>query len=180
MEQEKTIIERETADKQENIEQENVTMSKTDYEKAIQSASDKVRGQYAEQVKALKAKVAELTPPVKTEAEIALEKRLAALELKEREAEAKSKRLDLLAALGSKKLDAALADHLKDGADIEALATLIDNLVNERMKGNGYIPNGHQNNTGTSKEDWKKMDYAQREALFNSNPTLVQSFLGNR
>ncbi|MEA4899407.1 MAG: hypothetical protein VB115_14355 [Christensenellaceae bacterium] len=179
MEQEKTIIERETA-QQENVDQENVTMSKADYEKAIQSASDKVRGQYAEQVKALKAKVAELTPPVKTQAEIALEKRLAALELKEREAEAKSKRLDLLAALGEKKLDAALADHLKDGADVEALATVIDNLVNERMKGNGYVPTGHQNNTGTTREDWKNMDYAQREALFNANPALAQSFMGNR
>lgn len=45
-----------------------VTMSKVDYDKAIQAAEDRVRTKYSKDIKALEKKVAELTPVQKTEA----------------------------------------------------------------------------------------------------------------
>ena len=49
-----------------------VTMSKADYDKAIQSAEDKVRGKYSKEINELKAKVQELSPVEKSQAEIDL------------------------------------------------------------------------------------------------------------
>ena len=47
-----------------------VTMSKTDYDKAIQSAEDKIRGHHSKEINDLKDKIKELTPVEKSQAEI--------------------------------------------------------------------------------------------------------------
>ena len=64
--------------------QETITMSKVDYNKAIQSAEDKVRDKMAKEIRDLQAKIKELSPVEKTQAEIDVENRLAALEASEK------------------------------------------------------------------------------------------------
>ena len=59
-------------------------MFKTEYDKAIQSAEDKVRGKMSKTIKELEKKVSELSPVEKTPEQIDLENRLAALEAKEK------------------------------------------------------------------------------------------------
>ena len=54
----------------ETQEQDTITISKSDYEKAIQSAEDKLRTKYSTDIKALNDKVTELTPKQKSDAEL--------------------------------------------------------------------------------------------------------------
>ncbi len=61
-----------------------ITISQTEYDKKIQSETDKVRTEYSKKVKELEAKIKELTPAQKSDAEIDFEKRLAALEAREK------------------------------------------------------------------------------------------------
>ena len=58
---------------------ESVTMTKDEYNKAIQSAEDKVRGKLSKQIKELERQVNELKPVEKSQEEIDLENRIAAL-----------------------------------------------------------------------------------------------------
>ena len=78
-----------------NHAEETVTMSKADYDKAIQAAEDRLRTKYSKEIKTLQDKITELTPVQKTDAELAIEQRLAELERKEKESEEKAKVLGL-------------------------------------------------------------------------------------
>ena len=150
-----------------NEQEETITMSKTDYDKAIQSAEDKLRTSYSEKIKELEAKL----PTEKTDAEKDYEQRLAALEQKE-------KRIAMQESLAKNKLDNSLADYLKDDVDIDKFGTVIDNLVNTRLAQTGFKPTGHTNNTEISKDQWHKMTYSQKQDFYNKNPELANKFMG--
>lgn len=159
----------EKKDEQEEV----LTMSKTDYDKSIQSAEDRLRTKYSKQIKDLENKVAELTPKEKSENELALEKRLA-------EVEAKEKRLNLIDTLTSKNLDKGMADYLKDDADVESFEKLISSMVNKRLADSGYKPTNHQNNESISKDAWKKMSYSEKQDFYNTNPELAKQFMAKK
>ena len=72
-----------------------VTMSQADFDKAIQSAEDRVRGKMSKTIKELQEKVKELTPVEKTQDQIDLENRIAALEQSEREVADQKRKLDM-------------------------------------------------------------------------------------
>jgi len=129
----------EEIEKKETEQEESITMSKSDFDKSIQSAEDKLRTKYSKQIKEMEDKITELTPKEKSENELALEKRLAEIESKE-------KRLNLIDTLVSKNIDKGMADFLKDDADVESFEKLISNMVNNRLVATGYKPNNHQNN----------------------------------
>lgn len=150
--------------------EETVTMSKAEYDKAIQAAEDRVRTKYSKDIKMLEAKVAELTPVEKTEAERNFEKRLAELERKERENEAQSKVLSLKASLQSHQIDAGIADYLKTDVDADAFSAEIEKIVSARLAAGGYKPSGHQNNQPISKADYDKMSYDEKAELFRRDP----------
>ena len=150
-----------------NQEEETITMSKTDYDKAIQSAEDKLRTTYSAKIKELESKL----PHEKSDAEKDYEQRLAALEAKE-------KKIALQESLANKKLDNSFADYLKDDVDIDKFGTVIDNLVNTRLAQTGFKPNGHTNNVGISKDQWVKMSYSEKQEFYNSNPELANKFMG--
>ena len=149
-----------------NEQEETITMSKTDYDKAIQSAEDKLRTSYSEKIKELEAKL----PTEKTDAEKDYQQRLAALEQKE-------KRIAMQESLAKNKLDNSLADYLKDDADIDSFNTTIDTLVKQRITDAGFKPNGHTANVGISKDQWAKMSYSQKQEFYNSNPELAKKFM---
>lgn len=153
-----------------------LTMPKADYDKALQSAEDKIRSAKTKEIKALQAKIAELAPIEKTEADIALEKRLAKLEEREIAAAEKERMINVQSALTAKNLDKSLGNYLKPDIDIESFGTLIDGIINERDKGNAYVPTGHQNNARVTNEQWAKLPYSQRIELINGNPELADRF----
>lgn len=163
----------EEIEKKETQQEESVTMSKADYEKSIQSAEDKLRTKYSKQIKELEEKITELTPKEKSENELALEKRLA-------EVEAKEKRLNLIDTLTSKNLDRDMADYLKDDADVESFEKLISSMVNKRLADSGYKPQNHQNNESISKDAWKKMSYSEKQEIFRANPELARQFMASK
>lgn len=147
-----------------------VTMSKADYDKAIQAAEDRVRTKYSKSIKALEEKVAELTPVAKTDAEIALEKRLADIEQKERENEAKEKALNLKTSLQSHNIDVAIADYLSPDVDIEAFSADIEKLITTRLVSGGYKPSGHQTSQPISKDEYKNLSYDEMAELYSRDP----------
>lgn len=155
----------------EQQEQDTITISKSDYAKAIQSAEDKLRTKYSIDIKALNDKITELTPKQKSDAELDYENRSKALEARE-------KKIALLEKLNTKNIDSSIADFLKDDVDIDGFNTVIENLVNSRIEKTGYKPTGHTNNESISKEKWQKMNYSQKQEFYNSNPELAKKLMG--
>ena len=159
----------ETATKtEETNNEETMTISKADYEKAIQSETDKVRTKYSKQVKELEAKIKELEAkeekvPEKSEKEIELEAREKALLARENAIAMNQK-------LSSKGIKVELADYLKDGVDVDQLSSVIDSMVSERMTAQGYVPSSHKTGKGMTKEDFYKMDMDAQEKFFRENP----------
>ena len=157
----------ENTNQEQNQEEETVTMTKTDYAKAIQSAEDKLRTSYSAKIKELESKL----PKDETDEEKDYKQRLAALEAKE-------KKMALQESLANKKLDNSFAEYLRDDVDVEKFGTVIDNLVNTRLAQTGFKPSGHTDNVGISKEQWAKMSYSQKQEFYNSNPELANKFMG--
>lgn len=160
--------------------EDSVTMSKADFDKAIQSAEDKLRGKYSKEIKELKDKIQELTPVQKSQAEIDLENRIAALEESERNIAAQKRRLDVQENLSNKGVDKALVDYLKDDADVDALVNIIDGIVKSRMKSNGYVPTEHSSDEKVTPEEFKKMTYSQKLELSERSPELFKRLSSRR
>lgn len=157
-----------------------VTMSKADYNKAIQSAEDRVRGKYSKEINDLKAKVQELSPVEKSQAEIELENRIAALEESERNIAEQKRKLDFQENLSNKGLDKSLVDFLKDDTDVDALVSVIDEIVKSRMKSNGYVPTEHSSDDKVTPEEYKKMSYSEKVALSEKSPELFKRLSGRK
>lgn len=149
-----------------------VTMSQADFDKKIQGEADRVRTEYSKKIKELEAKVKELTPVQKTEAEIDFENRLANLEAKE-------KRMALLDSLTTNGISHDFADYFKNDADIEAFSkiykSVVDSEVQKKVQANGYVPDGHKSGTSITKEDFVKMNMTQKEQLYTENPELYKT-----
>lgn len=152
--------------------EETVTMTQTELDKKIQSETDKVRTKYSEQIKELEAKVKELTPVQKSEAELDYEKRLAALEAREKAATLN----DSLKANG---ISNEMAKYLKDDVDVSALAETLKSIVgaevDKHLTEEGFVPTGHKSGNPLTKEDFKKMNMSEKERLYAENPDLYKS-----
>ena len=160
-----------TADETTREDVDTVTMSKTDYDKAIQSAEDKIRGHYSKEIKDLKDKIKELTH---------LENRIAALEESERIVASQKKRLEFQENLTNKGLDKSLVDFLKEDTDVDALVSVVDGIVKSRMKSTGYVPTSHDSDDLVSQEEFNKMSYDKRVELYKKNPTLYERLTKRR
>lgn len=149
---------------------ETVTMSKVDYDKAIQSAEDKVRGKYSKQIKDLEEKIKELSPVEKTQAEIDVENRLAALEASEKAVAERERKIAVQEKLSANGLDKALADYIKDDADVDKLSTLVEDIVKSRMKANGYVPSDHSSDDKVTPEEFAKWPYSKKAEFAQKHP----------
>lgn len=119
----------------------------------VQSETDKVRTEYSKKLKELQAKL----PAQPSEAEKALAERTAALDKRER-------RLNCKAA----GIPEEYAEYFTDKADF--------NKLSELFKAGGYVPQGHKQGAGITKEDFAKMNYAQQVKLYETNPELFKQF----
>lgn len=159
---------------------ETVTMSKVDYDKAIQSAEDKVRGKMAKEIRDLQDKIKELSPVEKTQAEIDIENRIAALEASEKAVADREHKIAVQEKLSGSGLDKALADYLKDDADVDALSTIVENIVKERMKSNGYVPNSHGSDEKVTPEEFSKWTYSKRAEYAQNHPESYRRLMGKK
>lgn len=157
-----------------------VTMSQTDFDKAIQSAEDRVRGKMSKTIKELQEKVKELTPVEKTQDQIDLENRIAALEESEREVAAQKKRLDIQEQLSGKGIDKSMVDYLKDDVNLEAFSDLIDTITKTRMKSSGYVPGEHTSDDKITPEDFKKMTYSEKVNFSQAHPEAYKRFMSRK
>ena len=153
-----------------------VTMTQDEFNKKLQSETDKVRTAYSKKVKELEAQIEKLTPTQKSEAEIDFEKRLAALEAKE-------KRIALLDSLSAAGISHEFSDLLKTDADIEAFKKAYNNAiyneVQKRIKANGYVPDSHKSGSSITKEDFAKMSITEKEQLYTENLELYRTLAEN-
>lgn len=162
---------------------ETVSMSKIDYDKAIQSAGDKVRTTSSkeiktlnEQIKVLEDKVKGLIPVEKSEAELAIEKARNDNDDRQKNLDAKEKHINLITALQSKNIDNGFADYIKDDIDIDSFEGIINNFL-EKSKGKGYVPTGHIPNEGITKEQYNKLtSYEEKLKVYNANPELIKKY----
>lgn len=160
--------------------QEMVTMSKVDYDKAIQSAEDKVRGKMSKQIRDLEAKVKELSPIEKTQVEIDIENRLAALEASENEIKIQKNKLDMQEKLSANGFDKTLADYIKDDADVDKLSALVEDIVKSRIKVNGYVPGDHSSDDKVTPEEFKKWSYSKKEKYAQEHPESYKRLMGKK
>ena len=157
-----------------------VTMSKADYDKAIQSAEDKVRGKLSKQIRDLEAKVKELSPVEKTQAEIDVENRLAALEASEKAVAERERKIAVQEKLSANGLDKTLADYIKDDADVDALSSLVEDIVKSRMKASGYVPNDHSSDDKVTPEEFSKWTYSQKAEFAQKHPESYKRLRGKK
>ncbi len=157
---------------------ETFTMSKVDYDKAIQSAEDKVRGKYSKQIKDLEERIKELSPVEKTQAEIDVENRLAALEASEKAVAERERKIAVQEKLSANGLDKTLADYIKDDADVDKLSTLVEDIVKSRMKANGYVPSDHSSDDKVTPEEFKKWSYSKKEKFAQEHPESYKRLMG--
>lgn len=159
---------------------ESVTMSKADFDKAIQSAEDRVRGKYSKQIKDLEAKVKELSPVEKTQAEIDVENRLAALEASEKAVAERERKIAVQEKLSANGLDKTLADYIKDDVDVDKLSSLVDDIVKSRMKSNGYVPSDHSSDDKVTPEEFAKWTYSQKAEFAQKHPEAYARLRGKK
>lgn len=159
---------------------ESVTMSKTDYEKAIKNAGDKVKVELSKQIRDLEAKVKELSPAEKTQAEIDVENRLAALEASEKVLAEREHRIAVQEKLSANGLDKEMSDYLKDDADVDKLSALMDKMISSRMKANGYKPVDHSSGDKVTPEEFKKWTYSQKAEFAQKHPEAYARLRGKK
>lgn len=159
---------------------ESVTMSKADYDKAIQSAEDKVRGKLSKQIRDLEAKVKELSPVKKTQAEIDVENRLAALEASEKAVAERERKIAVQEKLSANGLDKTLADYIKDDADVDKLSALVNGIVKSRMKASGYVPSDHSSDDKVTPEEFAKWTYSQKAEFAQKHPESYKRLKGKK
>lgn len=177
---EKENVMTDEANKDNGVDKESVTLTKAELDKRIQSAEDKLRTSYTKTIKELESKISELSPVEKTPEQIDLEKRLAALETKEKEIADRERKALVQEQLVNGGLDKGLADYLKDDVDIDALSSLVNEIVKSRLKSNGYVPQDHSSDDKVTPEDFKNMTYTQRVALQTNKPDLFRRLSGKK
>lgn len=151
-----------------------VTYTEEEVTKRIQSETDKIRTKYSKEIKELNAKIEELSPTKKTDAELEIERRLAELEKSQAEVNAQKQFLEMQNTLKAKGIDEKIATYLKDGVDLEEFATTFNSIMSEMVKGKGFVPTDHPTGDNITVEEFKKMSIDKRTELYTKNPTLYQ------
>lgn len=154
-----------------------VTYTEDEVNRKIQSAEDKLRRKYSDEIKDLKEQIKKLSPVEKTESEIAIENRLAELEKAQAEVESQKAFLSLQDTLQSKGVDKALATYLKADINVDEFVTAFNNAMKEVTKTTGYVPDSHNAGDKITAEEWGKMKYSEKEKISRENPELFKRLM---
>lgn len=146
-----------------NLEKDNYT--KEEVEKLLQSETDKVRTSYSKKLKELESKL----PKQKSEKELELEK-------KEKELLAKEREFKIKETLEQKKLPTTLAKFLNvQDEQLDDAINEISNILNQYLLNSSYKPEKKVNkNEGITREQFAKMNYLERQKLYETNPELYK------
>ena len=145
-----------------------ITLTNEELNKRIQSAEDKLRTKYSAKIKDLEKQIADAKPVEKSEQEKDYEKRLAALEERE-------KAVALNDALTAKGIDKSIAQYLRDDVNVDELSSFLDSFVTSRNKQNSFVPTGHKSGETMTKEEFKRLSMDAKERLFAESPELYRS-----
>ncbi|NRT88889.1 hypothetical protein [Clostridium beijerinckii] len=153
----------------------------------LQSEGDKIRTKYNNKIKEYETKIGEYDttiqdlqsklPVQKTPEQIENERRIKALEDKDREIAKKEKMLELQQKLGDKGLNSQLHKfiNIEGVEDLETYLGELVEVVGKTSNSNTYKPKNHTtNNSNITKADFQKMNYQQRTELYSSNPDLYK------
>lgn len=163
--------------KDNGTETDSVTLTKTELDKRIQSAEDKLRTSYTKTIKELESKIKELSPVKKTDAELEFERRLSELEETQKEVDAQKAFLELQEALQSKGIDKSIAAYLRKGVDVDELVSVFQNVMKEATKSNAYVPDSHNAGDKISTDEWKNMRYSEKAEIKDKNPELYKRLM---
>ena len=154
-----------------------VTFTEDEVNKKIQSAEDKLRRKYSDEIKGLQEQIKKLSPVEKSESEIAIENRLAELEKAQEEVNAQKAFLSLQDTLEGKCIDKSLATYLKADVDVDAFVAAFNNAMKEVTKTTGYVPDSHNAGDKITAEEFRNWSYDQKAELYTKNPTLYQKLV---
>lgn len=154
-----------------------VTFTEDEVNRKIQSAEDKLRRKYSDEIKGLQEQIKKLSPVEKSESEIAIENRLAELEKAQAEVNAQKAFLSLQDTLQGKGIDKALATFLKADVDVDAFVTAFNNAMKEVTKDKGYVPDSHNAGDKITAEEWSKMRYSEKVDIMNKSPELYKRLM---
>lgn len=143
--------------------------------KLIQSETDKVRTDYSTRLRTANEELAKYKPAEKSDSEKALEARLSALEAREKEIADKERSMQIASKLKAKGLPETLAQYLNVGEDIDGAIDKVGAEIGNYFLAGSNKPSIHQTNRGLTKEDFKKMSYAERAKLFSENNELYKA-----
>ena len=142
----------------------------------VQSETDKVRTKYSTELKTVNDELAQYKPAEKSDAEKALEQRIANLEAKEQELASKERAMTIAGKLKAKGLPGELAQYLKIGEDIdESIERVGDALGNYFLEQVSNPSGNHTTNKGITKADFANMSYSERAKLFQENNELYKA-----
>lgn len=144
-------------------------------QKLVQSETDKVRTDYSQKLKSANDELAKFKPKEKSDDELKLEERIAALEAREREIADKERTMTISSKLKEKELPEGLAKYLTVGDDIDKTVEDVGAMFGNYFLNGSNKPSNHQTNKGITKKDFKAMSYAERAKLFQENPTLYNA-----
>lgn len=159
-----------------NIEELNLSdETKALVQKLLQSETDKIRTEYSQKLKTVNEELNQYKPKEKSETEKALEERIAKLEAREKEINAKEQSMTLASKLKEKNLPTDLAKYLNVGDDMDKTIDEVGTLFGNYFLSGSNKPGNHTTNKGITKADFKKMSYSERAKLYSENPTLYET-----
>lgn len=159
-----------------NIEELNLSdETKALVQKLLQSETDKIRTEYSQKLKTVNEELNQYKPKEKSETEKALEERIAKLEAREKEINAKEQSMTLASKLKEKNLPTDLAKYLNVGDDMDKTIDEVGVLFGNYFLSGSNKPSNHNTNKGITKKDFQKMSYMERTKLFQENPTLYET-----
>ena len=159
-----------------NIEKLNLSdETKALVQKLLQSETDKIRTEYSQKLKTVNEELNQYKPKEKSETEKALEERIAKLEAREKEINAKEQSMTLASKLKEKNLPTDLAKYLNVGDDMDKTIDEVGTLFGNYFLDGTNRPTNHSTNKGITKSDFKKMSYSERAKLYSENPTLYET-----
>lgn len=157
-----------------------VTYTEDELAKKIKSAEDELHKKYSKQIEDLEAQIKKLSPVEKSEAEIEIEKRLEALEKSEKAVADRERKIAVQEKLSANGLNKELADYLKDNADVDKLHILVNDIVKERMKENGYKPVDHSSDDKVTPEEFAKWPYSKKAEYAERHPEAYKRLRGRK
>lgn len=141
----------------------------------VQSHEDRIRTDYSKRLKDANDEIAKLKPVEKSDAEKALEERITALENREKELANKEKAMTIANKLKDKGIPTELAQYLSVGENVDETVEKVGALFGNYFLDGTAKPTNHQTHKGITREDFKRMGYAERAKLYSENPELYKA-----